>query len=657
MRDRRALVDSLFIGTANENSDLLSILVNETLDSYLSWRTGSKPAAPTAENPLSPLQEKLRSELRAGIERMSGANRFHDPQYLAHQQSDISIPAIIGSILGLLHNPNNVTSQSGIVTTQMEQEVADDLLTMVGFTVPKPNRRPRDEVGFCHLASGGTIANVEALWAARDLMYLPLSIQELDLRANLGLQTTNGGSAINAMSPWRLLGESPAAKIGLLQGLVDLLGKTAEEDIKELASRLCGGKLDSVPAVQRALKQGKYGDAAEIALKTTTRNRWNGYGDALSRYPPVILVAKTAHYSIGKAASVLGIGVDNVWRVEVDEHFRLDVKQLRKHLDLVDGSGGFPMAVVGIVGTTEEGSVDPIDKLLELRRERESQGRSSFWLHVDGAWGAYLRTVSTKSRHISSAVHHAVKAIESTDSVTVDPHKMGFLPYPCGAIAFRDDRIRFVTREKAPYIDDARSTGAWIVPPIRSEKGVAALGPFTLEGSRPGFPAIALKLSNALLNLDTDGNHGNVIVGTIRAAQIINKQLTAFILAGSQWRLVSLLPAPDTNLLLLGLRRADPDLTTDQHNQKIESLFKRFGPASESVQISKTLLSPDRYSAATVNNVSSLVGIPEAKSPKPLLAIRMSIMNPYVAAMTEAELKVHGSHVASTLLGSLSKRK
>jgi glutamate/tyrosine decarboxylase-like PLP-dependent enzyme len=70
---------------------------------------------------------------------------------------DPSIPALLGYFAVMLTNPNNHAYEGGPVTTEMEMEVVDDLLKLVGF-----------KNGWGHLTSGGSLANLEALWAVRD---------------------------------------------------------------------------------------------------------------------------------------------------------------------------------------------------------------------------------------------------------------------------------------------------------------------------------------------------------------------------------------------------------------------------------------------------------------------------------------------------------
>src|ERR1019366_7174243 len=112
-----------------------------------------------------------------------------------------------------------------------------------------------------------------------------------------------------------------------------------------------------------------------------------------------------------------------------------------------------------------------------LRDELEHTEGESFWLHVDAAWGGYLRSLDAadvsafvsrnmtihrgryeKTLHLQwgySEVTSAFLAFPQADSITVDPHKLGYVPYPCGVVAFRNDLVRQFITEAAPYISDA----------------------------------------------------------------------------------------------------------------------------------------------------------------------------------------------------------
>lgn len=171
-----------------------------------------------------------------------------------------------------------------------------------------------------------------------------------------------------------------------------------------------------------------------------------------------VLVSRRGHYSLGKAADLLGIGRDNLVTVETDEHNRIDMRQLRATCRrLVDGNIR-PLALVGVAGTTETGSVDPLEELADLA------GELGCHFHVDAAWGGPT-LFSVRHRHL-------LEAIERADSITLDAHKQLYVPMGAGMVLFRDPTALSVIEHHAAYI---------------LRRGAKDLGSHTLEGSRPGM--------------------------------------------------------------------------------------------------------------------------------------------------------------------------
>ena len=135
-----------------------------------------------------------------------------------------------------------------------------------------------------------------------------------------------------------------------------------------------------------------------------------------------IYCSTEAHMSIEKAAALLGLGVEAVRHIAVDEAFRMRTEDLRQAIarDLENGSK--PMAVVASAGTTSTGSIDPLAAVAEVCRE------FGLWLHVDGAYGALA----------ALAVPQAFAGMARADSLSLDPHKWLYQPAGCGCLLYRD---------------------------------------------------------------------------------------------------------------------------------------------------------------------------------------------------------------------------
>ncbi len=182
----------------------------------------------------------------------------------------------------------------------------------------------------------------------------------------------------------------------------------------------------------------------------------------------VVLVSRMAHYSLQKAAGILGIGHRNVIPIDTDAAYRLDMISLKR--TVADLHRNAPdtrvLAVVGIAGTTETGSVDPLAALAALCREHHIH------FHVDAAWGGPT-LMSPRYRHLLSG-------IAAADSVTIDGHKQFYMPMACGMVLFNDPAAMDCVAYHARYIN---------------RPGSVDLGIKSLSGSRE---AVSLILDSAL---------------------------------------------------------------------------------------------------------------------------------------------------------------
>jgi aromatic-L-amino-acid decarboxylase len=136
-----------------------------------------------------------------------------------------------------------------------------------------------------------------------------------------------------------------------------------------------------------------------------------------------------AHSSVDKGAIALGIGLENVVKVDDDENFRMRPEALAAAIAADRAAGCLPLACVATVGTTGMTSIDPVPAIAAICR------REQVWLHVDGAYGGVLAMVP-EYRHI-------LDGVEAADSLVVNPHKWLFTPFDCSALFLkRPDILR-----------------------------------------------------------------------------------------------------------------------------------------------------------------------------------------------------------------------
>jgi glutamate decarboxylase len=172
----------------------------------------------------------------------------------------------------------------------------------------------------------------------------------------------------------------------------------------------------------------------------------------------VVLVSKRGHYSLNKSGGLLGIGNRNIVAVDVDEKNRIDLIALEKTIHTLKKSQKKTavLAVVGIAGTTETGSVDPLLKLGEICEENRIH------FHVDAAWGGPT-LMSEKYRHL-------LVGIEGADSVTIDGHKQFYMPMSCGMVYFKDPMIMDSVIYHAHYVNRPTSVDLGIKSPSGSRE-------------------------------------------------------------------------------------------------------------------------------------------------------------------------------------------
>jgi len=174
-----------------------------------------------------------------------------------------------------------------------------------------------------------------------------------------------------------------------------------------------------------------------------------------------IVVSERGHYSLGKAADILGIGRRHLVAVETDARNKVKPTELARRCDELQREGIRVMAIVGVAGTSETGSVDPLDALADIAAER------GIHFHVDSAWGG--PTLFSRTHR------HLLAGIERADSVTLDAHKQLYVPMGAGLCVFRQPETLSAVEHHAEYI-------------IR--KGSKDLGSHSVEGSRPGMAVL-----------------------------------------------------------------------------------------------------------------------------------------------------------------------
>lgn len=373
-----------FLGPKAENAELLTRLINKVIETQANWRKSAYPYDQGLFNPDTQTGSRLEKELDKFLERSKKNFPYFHPRYMAQMLKDPSLPTVLGMLTFVLSNPNNHAYEGGPVTTEMEMEVTDMLLKMCGY-----------KEGWGHLASGGSLANMEALWAARDYY-----------------------------------------------------------------------------------KQGH------------------------------VFFSEVSHYSWKRICTILRI--DEFSEIAVDRNFRMDLNKLEDELKVKKA-----MFVMANCGSTGTGSVDDLEGILSLKQ------KYGFHLHIDAAYGGFFRTLlidenggeinSSGDTGLSEHTFRQLKAIERSDSITIDPHKQGMISYGAGAVLYKNEKLRNVILNTAPYTYH------------KTDK--PNIGMFSLEGSRPGAMAAACYLTYKVLPLNNAGV-GAVVGNCISASRKLHDMIS-----------------------------------------------------------------------------------------------------------------------------------
>jgi len=192
-----------------------------------------------------------------------------------------------------------------------------------------------------------------------------------------------------------------------------------------------------------------------------------------------IVASSQAHYTHSRISNVLGLDYE---AIECDSYCRMDIKKLETKL--IEGKIG---TVIVTIGTTATGSIDPLEKILDLKN------KYAFRVHADAAYGGYFGL----SNNLNSTNKRVYELLPEVDSIVIDPHKHGLQPYGCGCVLFKDPSVGKYYKHESPYTyfssDDLH------------------LGEISLECSRPGASAVGLWATLKLLPLVKDGTFSQML--------------------------------------------------------------------------------------------------------------------------------------------------
>jgi aromatic-L-amino-acid decarboxylase len=174
----------------------------------------------------------------------------------------------------------------------------------------------------------------------------------------------------------------------------------------------------------------------------------------------VIYASDQVHHSVTKAAILAGFPEACIREIPSDSRFRIDVEALKRAVREDRNRGFAPFLLVASAGTTNTGAVDDLEAMADIAEKEK------LWLHVDAAYGGFFLLTERGRR--------AMRGIERSDSVTLDPHKALFISYGTGSLVVRNGEA----------LRRAHSVNAHYLPPMQEESDLVDFCLYSPELSR-----------------------------------------------------------------------------------------------------------------------------------------------------------------------------
>lgn len=520
-----------FLGPKAENGEFLREMINLALTEAIRTREEYQPDDPSIPS-IEELEDQgykvgadlFRIRFREVLDYLRGSVPMASYRNQSHMYWDTTLPSVVGYFATMLYNQNNCTPEASPITTALEMEVGDDLCRMLGYTIPDREAVRHGAIRpWGHITCDGSVANIESMWAARNIKYLPVALaaairEDPAMVAGRALTVRtlqHKRRHLHELDAWTLLNLPIDEVIKLPRRLQEAAG-FSEDEIKAAMAKYSIQDLGLIEFHRRFLPDTP---------------------------PPVVMAPATAHYSWHKAGSLLGLGRASVIGVKVDLDARTSAVELRRLLDECLSEGRPVAQVVAVIGSTEESAVDPLHEIVKIRNEYRELGME-FSLHADAAWGGYFASMLRETAWdrmaaqpmteeerekferemvrsvgvddpdalpavglgddfnrraqnfapdigLNRYVKRQYQSLQHCDTITVDPHKGGFVVYPAGALCYRNGELRNIIAFASPVVAHGDID--------------QSVGFYGVEGSKPGAAATAVYLSHSMIPADRLG--------------------------------------------------------------------------------------------------------------------------------------------------------
>ncbi len=196
----------------------------------------------------------------------------------------------------------------------------------------------------------------------------------------------------------------------------------------------------------------------------------------------LVIAPETVHHSVIWAVHLLGMEIKYV---PVNDNYVVDVQLID---EIIRRKSDEIAAIVLTAGTTEWGTIDPIEEVADMAR------RYNIYLHIDAAYGGLFIPPLYRKGYIKTNL----KFFDGVSSISVDFHKNGLSPIPSGLILFRDEELLSYARRELPYTLGKHQYGLLGTRPGGS---VAAIWAVIKKHGLEGYSTIAEKCLDIALYL------------------------------------------------------------------------------------------------------------------------------------------------------------
>ena len=206
-------------------------------------------------------------------------------------------------------------------------------------------------------------------------------------------------------------GAGMATAVELL--VVDWIKKILSYDSNAAGILVSGGSMANLTALAVARNVKADFDVCTYGMRQNEQNK-----------NMILYVSEEVHICIPKAASILGMGTNNIRWVKVDSNLCLDTEDLKSKIVEDQKNGKYPFCVVATAGTVNTGAIDPLDLIADICQ------KYNLWFHVDAAYGGFAA--------LSPNLKPILNGIIRADSIALDPHKWLFVPFEAGCVLIKN---------------------------------------------------------------------------------------------------------------------------------------------------------------------------------------------------------------------------